>query len=84
MCVWLEGDSAMVEEFVLSLGLAVGHTIQCGTSLATTGQFAVAYFGPLPVCGGVAYCCVSLFACVCCVMVVFGSVRDVQLLFFIK
>ena len=44
MCVRLEGDSPMVEEFGLPLRPAAGHDIWRGTALVTTTQFAGGFF----------------------------------------
>ena len=44
MCVRLEGDSPMVEEFGLPLRPAAGHDIWSGTALVTTAQFAGGLF----------------------------------------
>ena len=44
MCVRLEGDSSMVEEFGLPLRSAAGHDIWRGTALVTTAQFSMVYF----------------------------------------
>ena len=41
MCVQLEGDSPLVEEFELPLWLAAGRGFWRGTSLTTTAQFVV-------------------------------------------
>jgi hypothetical protein len=69
----------VVEEFRRLLWPAAGHAFQHGTSLATTAQFlGWLPLAPLPVCGGVVFCCV-LLACVVCV-VVFASARYVKLL----
>ena len=60
MCVRLEGDSPMVEEFGLPLRPTAGHDIWRGTALVTTAQFAGGFFfAPLSSCGGVVFCCVS-------------------------
>ena len=44
MCVRLEGDSPMVEEFELPLWPATGRDIWRGTALVTTAQFAGGFF----------------------------------------
>ena len=44
MCVLLEGDSPMMEEFGLPLRPAAGHDIWSGTALVTTAQFAGGFF----------------------------------------
>ena len=75
MCVQLEGDSPLVEEFELPLGLAAGRGFWHGTVLATTAQFAAASFASSP---SLWWCTVllsALFVCVVCVVVVFASAR---------
>ena len=44
MCVRLEGDSPIVEEFELPLRLAAGRDIWRGTALVTAAQFAGGFF----------------------------------------
>ena len=44
VCVQLEDDHPVVEEFELSLRIAAGRGIWRGTMLVTTAHFAVAYF----------------------------------------
>ena len=44
MCVQLEGDSPLVEEFEFPLWLAAGRGFLRGTALATTAQFAGGLF----------------------------------------
>ena len=44
MCVQLEGDSPMVEEFELLLRPAAGRDIWRGTALMTTAQFVGGFF----------------------------------------
>jgi hypothetical protein len=44
VCVLLQEDGPMVEEFMLLLWLAAGHTFRHGTSLATTAQFSSDFF----------------------------------------
>ena len=44
VCVRLEGDSPMVEEFRLPLRPVAGHDIWRGTPLVTTAQFAGGFF----------------------------------------
>ena len=44
MCVQLERDSPLVEEFELQLWLAAGRDIWRGTALVTTAQFASGFF----------------------------------------
>ena len=44
MCVRLEGDSPIVEEFELPLRLAAGRDIWRGTALVTTTQFTGDFF----------------------------------------
>ena len=44
MCVRLEGDSPMVEEFGLPLRPAAGRDIWRGTTLVMTAQFAGGFF----------------------------------------
>ena len=44
MCVRLEGDSPMVEEFELQPRPAGGRDIWRGTALVTTVQFASGFF----------------------------------------
>ena len=44
MCVRLEGDSPLVEEFELPLWLAAGRGFWHGTALATAAQFTAAQF----------------------------------------
>ena len=44
MCVRLEGDSPMVEEFGLPLRPAAGRDFWRGTVLVTTAQFAGGFF----------------------------------------
>ena len=71
MCVLLEGDSLMVEEFGLPFRPAAGHDIWRGTALVTTAQFAVWLFlAPLSGCGVVVFCCVR---CLCDGGVHFGA-----------
>ena len=80
MCVQLEGDSPLVEEFALSLWLAAGCGFWRGTALATTAQFAAASFASSP---SLWWCSVLLgvlFACVVCVVVVYASACYVQML----
>ena len=81
MCVQLEGDSPLVEEFELPLWLAAGRGFLRGTTLATTAQFVAASFASSP---SLWWCSVLLgvlFACVVCVVVVFASARYVRMLF---
>ena len=81
MCVQLEGDSPLVEEFELPLWLVVaGRGFWRGTALATTAQFAAVSFASSP---NLWWCSVLLgvlFACIVCVVVVFGSTRYVRML----
>ena len=77
MCARLEGDSPMVEEFELPLDRACSgprhltwHSV--GDDGAVLGGLPLA---SLSGCGGVVFCCVRLFACVVCVVVVFASAR---------
>ena len=66
MCVQLEGDSPLVEEFELPLWLVVaGRGFWRGTALATTAQFAAASFASSPC---LWWCSVllSVFVCVRC------------------
>ena len=82
MCLRLEGDSPLVEEFELSLWLAAGRGFWRGTALATTAQFAAASFASSL---SLWWCSVLfgvLFACVVCVVVVFASARYVRMLLF--
>ena len=76
MCVQLEGDSPLVEEFELPLWLVVaGRGFWRGTALAMTAQFVAASFTSSP---SLWWCSVllgELFACVVCVVVVFASAR---------
>jgi hypothetical protein len=44
MCVRLEVDRPVVEEFELSLWLATGHDFRRGTTLVLTTQFSATYF----------------------------------------
>jgi hypothetical protein len=44
VCVRIEDDHPVVEEFELSLRIAAGGGIWHGTTLVMTAQFAVAYF----------------------------------------
>ena len=44
MCVRLEEDGPVVEEFELSFWLAAGRNFCRGTTLVTTAQFTAAYF----------------------------------------
>jgi len=44
VCVRLEGDSPIVEEFELPLRLAAGRDIWRGTALVTTTQFTGDFF----------------------------------------
>lgn len=44
MCVQLEGDDPVVEEFEMLLNLAVGDDFRCGTTLVTTMQFMSGLF----------------------------------------
>ena len=79
MCVRLEGDSPLVEEFELPLWLAAGRGFWRGTTLATTALFAAASFASSP---SLWWCSVLLgvlFACVVCVVVVFASTRYVRI-----
>ena len=80
MCMQLEGDSPLVEEFELSLWLAAGRGFWRGTALAMTTQFVAASFASSP---SLWWCSVLLgvlFACVVGVVVVFASARYVRIL----
>ena len=80
MCVRLEGDSPLVEEFELPLWLAAGRGFWRGTALAMMAQFAAASFASSP---SLWWCSVLLgvlFVCVVCVVVVFASARFVRML----
>jgi hypothetical protein len=44
MCAQLEDDGPVVEEFELSLWLALGRYIWRGTTLVTTTHFKTAFF----------------------------------------
>ena len=82
MCVQLEGDSPLVEEFELSLWLAVGRGFWRGTALVMTAQFVAASFASSP---SLWWCSVllgALFACVVCVVVVFALACYVRMLLF--
>ena len=61
MCVRLEEDGPVVEEFELSLWLAAGRDFCRGTTLVTTAQLDDLLSAPLPGGGGVTLCCVHLF-----------------------
>ena len=74
MCVRLEGDGPMVEEFEMSLWLAAGRDIWRGTALVTTAQFAGDFFWLLFQ-FVVVKCSV---VCVVCVVVMFASMHYVQ------
>jgi len=69
----------MVEEFEMSLWLAVGRDIWRGTALVTTAQFAGDFFWLLF--QFVAVKCSVV--CVVCVVVVFASTYYVQYFFFL-
>ena len=80
MCVQVEGDSPLVEEFELPLWLVVaGRGFWRGTALATTAQFAAASFASSP---SLWWCSVLLgvlFACVVCVVMVYASAYYVRM-----
>ena len=59
MCLQLEGDSPLVEEFELPLWLAAGRGFWRGTALATTARFVGGFFGSSPR----LWCC-SVLLCV--------------------
>ena len=80
MCMQLEGDSPLVEEFELPLWLAAGRGFWRGIALATTAQFTAASFASSP---SLWWCSVLLgvlSACVVCVLVVFVLARYVRML----
>jgi hypothetical protein len=78
VCVRLEGDGLMVEEFEMLPLLAAGCDFRRGTMLATTAQFTGGFFGSSP---GLWWCSVMLCALLACVVcVVFASARYVTML----
>ena len=77
MCVQLEDDHPVVEEFELSLAIAAGRGFWRGTTLVTTAQFAVTYFRLLSqvvmVWCSVVWCAFVCVHCVCGGGVCFGT-----------
>ena len=80
MCVQFEGDSPLVEEFELPLCLAAGCDFGVAQRWRRRRSSRRLLSLPLPVCGGVVFCWVCLFACVVCVVVVYASARYVRML----
>jgi len=68
VCVRLEGDGPMVEEFEMSLWLAAGRDIWRGTALVTPPQFTGDFFWLL-------FQFVAVKCSVVCVVCVCGGVR---------